>query len=191
MKGPRLRAFAAGVLVLALLAAACGDDGGEGAPTTGDCDSVDNVSLQLQWFVQAQFAGYFAADDQRFYADHCLDVEIVEGGVDIVPQQPLADGAVDFAVAWVPKALASREAGADIVDIAQVFQRSGTLQVSFTDAAITAPADFEGKKVGNWGFGNEFEVFAAMTQAGLDPATDVENVQQQFDMVGLLNGDID
>jgi NitT/TauT family transport system substrate-binding protein len=72
-----------------------------------------------------------------------------------------------------------------------VYQRSGTLQVSFKDAGITEPADFEGKKVGNWGFGNEFEVFAAMTQAGLDPATDVENVQQQFDMVGLLNGDID
>ena len=191
MKGPRLRAFAAGVLVLALLAAACGDDGGEGAPTTGDCDSVDNVSLQLQWFVQAQFAGYFAADDQRFYADQCLDVEIVEGGVDIVPQQQLADGAVDFAIAWVPKALATREAGADIVNIAQVFQRSGTLQVSFAVDNITTVSDFEGRTVGNWGFGNEYEIFAALAEEGLDPATDVELVQQDFDMSGLLSGDID
>src|ERR687898_430509 len=190
MKGPRLRAFAAGVLV-ALLAAACGDDGGEGAPTTGDCDSVDSVSLQLQWFVQAQFAGYFAADDQRFYADQCLDVEIVEGGVDIVPQQQLADGAVDFAIAWVPKALATREAGADIVNIAQVFQRSGTLQVSFAVDNITTVADFEGRTVGNWGFGNEYEIFAALAEEGLDPATDVELVQQDFDMSGLLSGDID
>jgi NitT/TauT family transport system substrate-binding protein len=187
-----LRAFAAGVLVLALLAAACGDDSGDGgAVDTGDCDSVDNVSLQLQWFVQAQFAGYFAADDQRFYADQCLDVEIVEGGVDIVPQQQLADGAVDFAIAWVPKALATREAGADIVNIAQVFQRSGTLQVSFAEDDITTVADFEGRTIGNWGFGNEYEIFAALAEEGLDPATDVQLVQQDFDMSGLLSGDID
>ena len=192
MKARRFRAFAAGVLVLALLAAACGDDdGGDGAPTTGDCDSVDNVSLQLQWFVQSQFAGYFAADEQGFYADQCLEVEIVEGGVDIVPQQQLADGAVDFAIAWVPKALATREAGADIVNIAQVFQRSGTLQVSFAEDGITSPADFEGKTVGNWGFGNEYEIFAALAEEGLDPATDVDLVQQDFDMSGLLSGDID
>ena len=117
--------------------------------------------------------------------------EIVEGGVDIVPQQQLADGAVDFALAWVPKALATREAGANIVDIAQVFQRSGTLQVSFEEDGITTPADFAGKTVGNWGFGNEYEIFAALAEAGLDPATDVTLVQQDFDMYGLLSGDID
>jgi len=147
--------------------------------------------LQLQWFIQAQFAGYFAAQDQGFYEDMCLDVEIVEGGVDIVPQTQLANGDVDFAISWVSKALASREAGANIVNIAQIFQRSGTLQVSFKDAGITSVADFAGKKIGNWGFGNEFEIFAALTKAGLDPATDVELVQQQFDMSGLLAGDID
>ncbi|MGA0879099.1 MAG: ABC transporter substrate-binding protein, partial [Ilumatobacteraceae bacterium] len=108
-----------------------------------------------------------------------------------VPQQQLADGAVDFAISWVPKALASREAGANIVNIAQVFQRSGTLQVSFKDSGITKPEDFAGKKIGNWGFGNEFEIFAALTKAGLDPAADVELVQQQFDMAALLAGDID
>ncbi|MGZ8607447.1 MAG: ABC transporter substrate-binding protein [Actinomycetota bacterium] len=199
MKGKRFRTFAAGVLVLALVAAACGDDGGDeggggdggGGDGGGDCASTDQVRLQLQWFIQAQFAGYFAAQDQGFYADQCLEVEILEGGVDIVPQQVLADGQADFALAWVPKALATREAGADIVNIAQVFQRSGTLQVSFADAAITSPEDFAGKTIGNWGFGNEYEVFAALAQAGLDPANDVELVQQQFDMVGLLQGDID
>ena len=105
-----------------------------------------------------------------------------------MPQQLLADGDVDFAIAWVPKALATREAGANIVDIAQIFQRSGTLQVSFADKGITTPADFKGKNIGNWGFGNEFEIFAALSQAGLDPATDVNLVQQQFNMIGLLDG---
>jgi len=164
------------------------DDAGDDA---GECETVDSVTLQLQWFVQAQFGGYYAAISEGMYDDYCLDVTIAEGGVDIVPQQQLADGAVDFAIAWVPKALQSREAGADIVNIAQIFERSGTLQVSFVEAGITTPEDFEGKRVGNWGFGNEYEVFAAITEAGLDPATDVEHVQQQFDMVALLEGDID
>ena len=79
----------------------------------------------------------------------------------------------------------------NIVDIAQIYQRSGTLQVSFADAGITSPADFAGKKIGNWGFGNEYEIFAALGKAGLDPATDVELVGQHFDMNALLDGSID
>ena len=161
-----------------------------GGNTTGQCSTPTPVKLQLQWVTQAQFAGYFAAIDQGFYKDQCLDVTILEGAVDIVPQTVLANGDADFAISWVPKALASREAGANIVDIAQVFQRSGTLQVSFKDKGITTSANYAGKKIGNWGFGNEFEVFAAMTKAGIDPAS-VDNVAQQFDMVGLLEGDID
>jgi NitT/TauT family transport system substrate-binding protein len=194
---------------LALVAAACGSDKkgtssgatttaasgatttAAGGPTTAASGPLKKVKLQLQWFIQAQFAGYFAAIDQGYYKAVGLDVQIVEGGVDIVPQTVLADGQVDFALAWVPKALASREAGADIVDIGQVFQRSGTLQVSFKDKNITAPANFKGKKIGNWGFGNEFELFAGITKAGLDPAKDVQLVQQDFDMKALLKGDID
>ncbi|HEY5663771.1 MAG TPA: ABC transporter substrate-binding protein [Ilumatobacter sp.] len=156
-----------------------------------ECETPRAMSLQLQWFTQAQFAGYYAAQDQGFFANHCLDVTILEGGVDIVPQTQLANGDVDFAISWVSKALASREAGADIVNIAQIFQRSGTLQVSFVDKGITSPADFAGKKIGNWGYGNEYEVFAALGAAGLDPATDVELVGQNFDMVALLDGEID
>jgi NitT/TauT family transport system substrate-binding protein len=191
MRGKRFRIFAAGVLGLALVATACGGDESDAGGGGGDCASVDQISLHLQWAIQAQFAGYFAAQDEGFYADQCLEVTILEAGVDVVPQQQLADGAVDFAIAWVPKALATREAGANIVNIAQVFQRSGTLQVSFVEAGITTPADFAGRTVGNWGFGNEYEVFAALGQAGLDPATDVQLVQQDFNMDGLLAGDID
>ncbi len=200
MRGHRSKFMIAGVLALSLVGAACSndDDGGGGGTTGGgttgpggECTTPDPVKLQLQWFIQAQFAGYFAAQEKGFYDDWCLDVEIVEGGVDIVPQQQLADGAVDFALAWVPKALATREAGANIVDIAQVFQRSGTLQVSFKDAGITSPAEFAGKTIGNWGFGNEYEIFAALAKENLDPASDVSLVQQDFNMDGLLSGDID
>ena len=181
---------AAGAGVLA--AAGCGS---ADQPTTGAAPSSSGgltpVKLQLQWVTQGQFAGYFAAVDQGFYREEGLDVQILEGGTDIVPQTVLAQQQADFAIAWVPKALASREQGAGITNVAQVFQRSGTLQVSFKDAGISTPADLRGRKVGNWGFGNEFELFAAMSKAGLDPAGDVVLVQQQFDMLGLLQGDID
>jgi len=200
----RFKMMLALALALTAFATACGSSGGSDASDTtaasgsdttaasdGTCDKKTDVKLQLQWFTQAQFAGYYDALEKGYYDDQCLNVTIIEGGTDIVPQQVLADGGADFAIAWVPKALASREAGADIVDIAQVFQRSGTTQVSFKSSNITTVADFKGKKVGNWGFGNEWEVFAALTKAGLDPAKDVENVQQDFDMSGLLSGDID
>jgi NitT/TauT family transport system substrate-binding protein len=187
----RMSRTLAAAAALILLAAGCGgsdDDGGGGG--SGDSGPT-KVKLQLQWVTQAQFAGYFAAVDQGYFRDEGLDVQILEGGVDIVPQTVLAQGQADFAVAWVPKALASREQGAQITDVGQVFQRSGTLQVSFKDKGIDGPADLRGKKVGNWGFGNEFELFAGMTNAGLDPAKDVTLVQQQFDMQALLKGDID
>ncbi len=163
----------------------------DAAADAGSCETVDEVSLQLQWFAQAQFAGYYAAKDEGFYEAHCLDVEIVEGGVDIVPQQQLGSGAVDYAISWVPKALVSRDEGIDIVNVAQIFQRSGTLQVSFADAGIDAPEDLAGKKVGNWGFGNEFELLAGARSAGLDPTADFEMIQQAFDMQALLSGEID
>ncbi len=181
---------------------ACGSDSAEPATTdatetsaaaaaAAECAELKPVKLQLQWVTQAQFAGYYAAVDKGFYKEQCLDVTILEGGVDIVPQTQLATGAADYAISWVPKALASREQGANIVNVAQIFERSGTLQVSWKDSGIASSADLKGKKVGNWGFGNEFELFAGMTKAGLDPASDVELVQQNFDMQALLKKEID
>jgi len=199
-------AKAAAILTFAGVLVACGSSSSGGTATTAAGGSggglkVDvskctapsgaKVKLQLQWVTQAQFGGYFAAVDQGFYKAAGLDVEIKEGGVDIPPQKTLASGAVDFAISWVPKALAEREAGAKVTDIAQVFQRSGTLQVSFKDKNITKAADFKGKNIGNWGFGNEFEIFAALSANKLDPAKDVKLLQQNFDMNGLLDGSID
>jgi NitT/TauT family transport system substrate-binding protein len=178
------------VAAAGLVLAGCGTADTPTTTTTGS-GGVTTVKLQLQWFFQAQFAGYIAAVDKGFYKEQGLDVQLIEGGVDIVPQTVLATGKADYAVAWVPKALASREQGAGITDVGQIFARSGTYQVAFASSGIKSPADFKGKKVGNWGFGNEFELFAGMTKAGLDPGKDVTLVQQQFDMQALLKKEID
>lgn len=178
------------VAAAGLVLAGCGTADTD-KPATTTSGGVTTVKLQLQWFFQAQFAGYIAAVDKGFYKEQGLDVQLIEGGVDIVPQTVLATGKADYAVAWVPKALASREQGAGITDVGQIFARSGTYQVAFASSNIKSPADFKGKKVGNWGFGNEFELFAGMTKAGLDPGKDVTLVQQQFDMQALLKKEID
>jgi NitT/TauT family transport system substrate-binding protein len=176
----------------ALLLTACGTADTPATPAPGvSGGALTPIKLQLQWFFQAQFAGYIAAVDQGFYQEQGLDVQLLEGGVDIVPQTVLAQGKADYAIAWVPKALASREQGAGITDVGQIFARSGTYQVAWKTSGISKAADLKGKKVGNWGFGNEFELFAGMTKAGLDPGKDVTLVQQQFDMQALLKKEID
>jgi NitT/TauT family transport system substrate-binding protein len=154
----------------------------------------DQVRLQLQWVPQAQFAGYYAAVEQGYYDSAGIKLTIVPGGPDIIPQAAgsAADGP-EFTISWVPKVLQARigDPASDLVDIAQVFQRSGTLSVSWKDSNITAPADFEGKKVGVWDFGNEFEVTAGALNAGLTQGTNYEKVIQPFDMSLLLSKQID
>jgi NitT/TauT family transport system substrate-binding protein len=193
MRHSTRRALATGAFALsaALLLAGC-SGGGDSPEASGDPDSgeLTPVKLQLQWLPQAQFAGYFAAIDQGYFEEEGLEVEIIPSGGDIVPQDALANGDVDFAIAWVPKVLGSIEAGANLTDIAQIFQRSGTLQVSWADSGIESVADFEGKTIGSWGFGNEWEIFAAMAEEGLDSTT-VQIITQDFNMNAFLQGDID
>ncbi|MBO0898142.1 ABC transporter substrate-binding protein [Arthrobacter sunyaminii] len=187
--GKRIRTAAAAGTAAILLLAGCASD--SGAEADGEsAEGLTPVTLQLQWFSQAQFAGYYAALDQGFFEDEGLDVEIVEGGADIVPQDVLASGDVDYAISWVPKVLGSIEQGANITNVAQIFERSATLQVAMADSGIDGPEDLAGKKVGSWGYGNEWELFAGMQDAGVEPG-DIELIQQAFDMNGFLSGDID
>ncbi|TDW30082.1 ABC transporter substrate-binding protein [Cryobacterium psychrophilum] len=177
---------ALGVLVLSGCSSADSTDNG----TDGASGGLTPITLQLQWVAQAQFAGYYAAVDQGYYEDEGLDVTIEEGGPDIVPQDVLAAGDVDYAISWVPKVLGSIEQGANITDVAQIFERSATTQISFKDKNITTAADLKGKNVGSWGFGNEWELFAGMQQAGVG-VDDLSLIQQAFDMNAFLSGDID
>lgn len=150
------------------------------------------VRVQLQWVPQAQFAGEIAAAKLGYYSAEGLDVTLLPGGPNVVPQQVgSAPDGPEFTLAWVPKVLQAREAGSDLVDIAQIFQRSGTRSVSWKSSNITGPANFKGKKIGVWDFGNEFEVTAGALKAGLEQGKDYTKVIQPFDMSLLLNRQID
>ena len=177
------------VFVFLFVLSACSGGGGGASPST----ALKPIRLQLQWFPQAQFAGYFAALDKGYYKDEGFDVTILPGAVEIVPATVVAGGQAEFGISWVPRMLAPRESGADGVVIGQIFQRSPTLQVSFKDKNITKPEDLRGKKVGSWGFGNEAELYAGLHKAGIDPAnkSDVNIIAQQFDMVAFGAGEID
>jgi NitT/TauT family transport system substrate-binding protein len=151
------------------------------------------VSVVLQWVPQAQFAGYYAADALGFWEEQGLDVTIIDGGPDVAPQVEGSNpNGPEFATSWVPRVLAVRDQGqSDLVNIGQVFQRSGTLSVSWADAPVNSPLDFAAKRIGVWDFGNEFEVTAAATEAGLTEGEDYEKVIQPFDMSLLLNREVD
>ena len=160
---------------------------GSAAPSEEAYDPA-TVSLQLQWTDQAQFAGYYAAVEQGYYDDVALTVNILPGGGTIVPQQVgSAPDGPEFTIAWMPKVLEAREAGSDLVHLAQVFQRSATLSVAWADSGITEVSDWAGKKIGAWPFGNELEVLAsAKILANLVEPTDFTRVEQDFDMNELI-----
>src|SRR4051794_1368097 len=182
-------ALATSVVLLGVTA--CGGGSSEpGASSSGGGSEPVKVKLQLQWVAQAQFAGYYAAADQGYYKDEGLDVKIVEGGPDIVPQDVLSSGDVDYAISWVPKVLGSIEQGAKITNVAQIFERSATTQISFKDKDSTTPEAFKGRNNGRWGFRNEWELVAGIQKEGVS-LSDIKLITQAFDMNGFLDGDID
>lgn len=129
--------------------------------------AADKVTLQLKWVTQAQFAGYYVAKDKGFYEEENLDVEIKPGGPDIAPPQVIAGGGADVVLDWMPSALATREKGVPLVNIAQPFKSSGMMLTCRKDSGITSPADFKGKTLGVWFFGNEYPFLSWMSQLGI------------------------
>src|SRR4051794_30923097 len=155
--------LAALVVVGAVWAAA-----GAGASTGKS--SKTKVTLQLKWVTQAQFAGYYAAKAKGYYDKTGLDVKLKVGGPDIIPEQVVAGGGAQFGLDWLPSLLSARDKGTKLVNIAQVFGKSGMTQLTWKDSGIKTIAQMKGKKVANWLGGNEFELFAALTRAGKGPA---------------------
>ena len=196
-------------LLLSVALAACGQGaaptGGTAAagaaipPTSADVPATaaaggagsEKVTLQLKWVAQAQFAGYYAALDQGFYKAEDLDVTIKPGGPDIAPEQVVASGQAQFGLDWLASLLAVREQGTPLVNIAQVFSYAGMRQLTWKDGGIKTPADFKGKKVAVWFFGNEFDLLATLNKYNIDKDKDIKLVQQPFDMNLFLSREVD
>ena len=149
----------------------------------------DPFTLQLKWVTQAQFAGYYVALDQGFYEEAGLDVTIQPGGPDIAPPQVIAAGGADVIIEWMPAALAARERGVPLVNVAQFFNRSGMMLTCRADSGIATPADFAGHTLGVWFAGNEYPFLSWMSQLGLATSggdADVEVLRQGFNVDPLL-----
>jgi len=157
----------------------------------GIATAADDVTLQLKWVTQAQFAGYYVALENGFYKDEDLNVTIKPGGPDIAPTQVLAGGGADVTVEWMPAALAAREKGLAMVNIAQPFKSSGMMLTCRKDSGVTSTDDLAGKTLGVWFFGNEFPFLSWMGKLGLSTEggeDGVEVLKQGFNVDPILNG---
>jgi NitT/TauT family transport system substrate-binding protein len=157
----------------------------------GMAAAADEVTLQLKWVTQAQFAGYYVALDKGFYEEEGLDVTIKPGGPDIAPAQVIAGGGADVVLDWMPSALASREKGLPLVNIAQPFKSSGMMLTCRKDAGVSSPEDFKGKTLGVWFFGNEYPFLSWMSKLGYSTnggADGVTVLKQGFNVDPILQG---
>jgi NitT/TauT family transport system substrate-binding protein len=161
--------------------------------TSSGSVTKDKVTLQLKWVTQGQFAGYYAAKANGLYDKYNLDVTIKPGGPDIIPEQVVLGGQAQFGIDWLPSLLATRDKGGDIVNIAQVFTRSGLTELTWKDTGLSDFCKLRDKKVGVWLGGNEFEQFAALQKCGINPSdkSQVTIVAQPFDMQLFLKRQID
>jgi len=152
---------------------------------------AEKVVLQLKWVTQAQFAGYYVAQEKGYYKAAGLDVEIKPGGPDIAPEQVIAGGGADVIVDWLPAALASREKGNMLVNIAQPFKHSGLMLTCRKDTGIKTPADLKGKTLGVWFYGNEYPFLSWMSKLGLKTDSDIKVLKQGFNVDPLLQKQAD
>jgi NitT/TauT family transport system substrate-binding protein len=161
------------------------------ATASGSGQQLTKVTIQLKWVTQSQFAGYYAAKSRGFYKAAGLDVNLKVGGPDVVNEQTVLSKQAEFGINWFPSLLQNRDTGNDLVNIAQVYARSGTTEVTFKKSGINTFKKMRGKKFGVWIFGNEFEQRAALVKYGMDPDKDVQLVKQDFTMVPFINGEVD
>ena len=157
-------------------------------------NAADKLTLQLKWVTQAQFAGYYVAKDKGFYSEEGLDVNIKPGGPDIAPAQVIAGGGADVVLDWMPSALATREKGVKLVNIAQPFKSSGMMLTCRKDTGIKSPADFKGKTLGVWFYGNEYPFLSWMSQLGISTeggANGVTVLKQGFNVDPILQKQAD
>lgn len=103
-------------------------------PDTDGTPEKTDVSVQLKWLPQCQFMGYYVAAAKGYYDEVGLNVEIVSGGGDISETTAVYNGTVDFGVTWVSNLINANAGGMELLEVAQVFQRSGLVLVYKNDS---------------------------------------------------------
>ena len=155
----------------------------------GSAMAQDALTLKLKWVPQAQFAGYYVAASKGYYAEENLNVTIDGGSTDVSPVQALVGGTADVVINWAADALASREKGVNLINIAQPFKSSALLLACRKDMGVATSADFKGKTLGVWFGGNEYPFYAYMTKLGYATqggADGVEVLKQGFNVDPIL-----
>jgi len=198
MKKSKFMNLVAVIMLILLAATGCSSGNSAGSTQGAGTDTgktttgkLDKVTLQLKWLPQSQFMGYYVAQSKGYYKDAGIDLQIVPGGSDIIPEQQVYNGAANIGVTWVSSLMKYQSKGWGLVQTGQIFQKSAMLLVSKASTGINSPADLKGKKVGSWFGGNEYEIYALLEANGLKKDTDLKLVQQDYTMNQLLKNEID
>lgn len=193
----RLLALFTMIMMMTAMLIGCGSNSSSsGSSSSGDTaktsdGGLQKVTLQLKWLPQSQFMGYYVAAAKGYYKDEGIDLQILPGGSDIIPEQNVYNGVADIGVSWVSSLMTYQAQGYNLQEVAQTFQKSGMLLVSKKEKGITSPKDLAGKKIANWFGGNEYELLALLAKYNLDKDKDLKLVQQDFTMDQLKEGSVD
>lgn len=148
------------------------------------------LRVQLRWLPQTQFAGFYVAKEFGLFDKAGIAVELQPGGPGVDPLGRLQQGQTDVAIGWTSDALNLRRDGADLVNVAQLFQRPGTMLVCSYESGVKEPSDLRGKLIGSWFLGDQFDVGYWLSRHGLGLST-VRLKPQRANAADLLDGRVD
>ena len=149
----------------------------------------EKVEVRLKWVHQAQFAGFYVAQEKGYYSKNNLDVQLNPGGVDFPAINMVAGGKEQFGVAGADQILFAREKGIPIVAIATIYRKNPMVLFSLKDSGIKQPSDLIGKKVGV-AVNKEILYHMLLKKVGVD-STKVTEVPIKVDITPLLSGQVD
>lgn len=187
-----------GLVLLVLLASACGAPSGAGTPagpsapagTAARTLETTNISLRLLWVPQYQFAGYIVAKVKGFYDEVGLNVTLNPGGPEIAPIALVSSGSDSFGVETPDSVLLARERGIPLVALATFFQASPGGFMVHSDSGIKGPGDFAGKTVA-MSPGNLQTEYLGMLAANQIDRTKITEVPFDFNLEPFLSRRVD
>ena len=156
-----------------------------------DSQKLDKVVVRLKWLHQAQFAGFYTADQMGIYREENLDVKLNPGGVDVPAIQMVIGGSEQFGVTAAEQLIFAREKGAPVVAIAVIYRVSPFVLFSLKGSGISGLQDFVGKRIGVKLGGNEELTYRAMMRNAGISFDKVKEIPVKFDMSPLFTKQVD